>query len=143
MSKRKIFNLIFILVLCCAVTFYYVSSKKVKYQRQSEKYKIMADGFTIPGLIVTGFGLLMVITDTGTLDGVVYGMQTAFRMLTFQFLSKGRQQTYGEFKDHREEVRQLRRLRGGGFWYIVITGGAFLSVAIVYVVLYLKATGAM
>jgi hypothetical protein len=143
MSKKKLFNLIFIIVLCCAVAFYYISSKKIRFQRPAEKYKILADGFTIPGLLVTSFGLLMVISDTGTLDGVVYGMQTAFRMLTFQFFSKDKQPTYGEFKDHREEMRQLRRMRGGGFWYIVITGGVFIAIAVVFVIMYFKETGAI
>ena len=84
---------------------------------------------------------MMIISDTGTLDGVVFGMQQAFRMLTFQFLSKNKPQNYGEFKDRREEMRQLRKLRGGGFGYMVITGGAFLAAAVVFTLLFLRETG--
>ena len=109
--------------------------------RRLQQYRILADGFTIPGLLVTGFGVMMIISDTGTLDGVVFGMQQAFRMLTFQFLSKNKPQNYGEFKDRREEMRQLRKLRGGGFGYMVITGGAFLAAAVVFTLLFLRETG--
>lgn len=144
MNKKLVLKYVVVLILCTALTVFYVSSKGIRNKRPADRYKILADGFTIPGLLVTGFGLMMVISDTGTLDGVIYGMQTAFRMLTFQLLSKGKQQpNYSDFKDHREEMRQLRRLRGGGFGFMIITGGAFLAAAVVFVFLYLKATGAL
>ncbi|MBR2741023.1 MAG: DUF3899 domain-containing protein [Oscillospiraceae bacterium] len=141
MNKKIILKYAAALLLCCVITFWYVHSRGLSGKKASEQYRILADGFTIPGLLVTGFGVMMIISDTGTLDGVVFGMQQAFRMLTFQFLSKNKPQNYGEFKDRREEMRQLRKLRGGGFGYMVITGGAFLAAAVVFTLLFLRETG--
>ena len=140
MVKKRVLKYIAVLLLCSAMTVWYVSSQGLAGKKTAEQYRILADGFTIPGLIITGFGIMMIISDTGTLDGVVFGMQQAFRMLTFQFLSKNKPQNYGEFKDKREEMRRLRRLRGGGFGYIVITGGAFLAAALLFPRPILRAT---
>ncbi|MBP0970186.1 MAG: DUF3899 domain-containing protein [Oscillospiraceae bacterium] len=141
MVKKRILKYAAVLLICAVMTFAYVSSQGLASKKTAEKYRILADGFTIPGLLVTGFGVMMIISDTGSLDGVIFGMQQAFRMLTFQFLSKDKPLNYGEFKDRREEMRRLRRLRGGGFGYIVITGGAFLAAALVFTGLYLRETG--
>lgn len=141
MDKKRILKYAAVFLLCCVITFWFVQSRGLAGKQRSEQYRILADGFTIPGLLVTGFGVMMIISDTGTLDGVVFGMQQAFRMLTFQFLSKNKPQNYGEFKDKREEMRQLRKQRGGGFGYVVITGGAFLIAAAVFTALYLRETG--
>ena len=142
-DKKQLIRYIALLLICAAVTWFYVSSNGIKDKKKSEQYRILAGGFTIPGLLVTGLGLIMVISDTGSLDGVVFGMQTAFRMLTFQILSKNKPETYADFKDRRDEMRQLRKLRGGGFGYMLITGGAFLAAAMVFVLLYEKETGAL
>ena len=141
MVKKRILKYAAVLLICAVMTFTYVYSQGLASKKTAEKYRILADGFTIPGLLVTGFGVMMIISDTGSLDGVIFGMQQAFRMLTFQFLSKDKPLNYGEFKDRREEMRRLRRLRGGGFGYIVITGGAFLAAALVFTGLYLRETG--
>ena len=143
MDKKRLLKCLGVLLLCCVMTYAYVSSRGLEGKRPAEQYRILADGFTIPGLIVTGFGIMMVISDTGTLDGVIYGMQTAFRMLTFQLLSKSRLLNYAEFREHRREMRELRRQNGGGFWYIVMIGGAFLVIAMVFTMLYLRETGAV
>ncbi len=140
MNKKRLLRTLIILAICIAVTVSYIVSKDIKQKSTSEKLKVIADGFTIPGLLVTGFGFMMVISDTGSLDGVVYGMQQAIRMLTFQLLSKEKQQSYGDFKEQRDEIRRLRKERSGGFWYIVFIGLTFLLMAFVFVILYLQNT---
>ena len=137
MSKDRLIKYLSTIVFCTAITVYYVATRGLSGSL-AEKYRVLADGFTIPALLVGGFGLMMIIADTGTLDGVVYGMQMAFKMLTFQLVSKKKPQNYGEFKEEREANRKERRDRGGGFGYLVVVSGAFLLIAIIFVLLFYK-----
>jgi len=138
MNKKTVIKYALTILICGAVTAFYILSKDIGSQTLAEKYRILADGFTIPGLLAASFGLMMVIADTGTLDGVAFGVMQAIRMLTFQLATQKKGTRYGEFKEAREEVRRLRRERGGSFWFLVITGGTFIAVALIFVWLFSK-----
>lgn len=138
MSKNRLIKYLSTTVFCTAITVYYVLTQGLGDKTLAEKFRVLADGFTIPALLVGGLGLMMIIADTGTLDGVVYGMQVAFQMLTFQLVSKKKPVNYGEFKEQREENRRERKENGGGFGYLVIVSGAFLLIAIIFVLLFNK-----
>ena len=47
----------------------YVTTKDLGALEQPEKYRVLADGFTIPGVVTLGYGLLVRIAATGALDG--------------------------------------------------------------------------
>jgi len=138
MSKKRLIQYLSTTGICAAITVYYIVSRGLGGKSVAEVFRILADGFTIPALLVGSLGLMMIIADTGTLDGVVYGMQTAFKMLTFQFVSKKKPMNYGEFKEQREENRRERRENGGGFGYLVVVSGVFLLFAVVFVLLFYK-----
>lgn len=46
-----------------------------------EKYRMLADSFTIPGLIYVLLGLLIMLTNKGSLDALGYMVKRAVKML--------------------------------------------------------------
>ena len=139
-NKKLLFRYVVTTLICAAVTVCYIWSQGLSDKSVIDKYKILADGFTIPAILLGSFGLLMIIADTGTLDGVVFGMMSAFQMLSFQIFSKGKPISYAEFKEQREDIRERRRANGGGFGFMLVVSGVFLLIAIFFVFLFNKAS---
>ena len=109
------------------VVILFVSSSDFGAQTTVDKYKILCDAFTIPGLLMLMFAAMLSISNEGGLDGVSYLVKQGFRMLTFRGMS---QEKYLDFVQHRRE----NRLTGYGFLYIV--GAAFMAVALIFLALF-------
>ena len=105
----------------------FVSSSDFGAQTMVEKYKILCDAFTIPGLLMLMFAAMLSISNEGGLDGISYLMKQGFRMLTFRGLG---QEKYLDYVQNRRE----NRLTGYGFLYIV--GAAFMAVALIFLALF-------
>ena len=105
----------------------FVSSSDFGAQTTVDKYKILCDAFTIPGLLMLMFAAMLSISNEGGLDGVSYLVKQGFRMLTFRGIS---QEKYLDYVQHRRE----NRLTGYGFLYIV--GAAFMVIALIFMALF-------
>ena len=91
-------------------------------------YLILCDAFTIPGLLMLMFALLMTISNQGALDGVGYVAVQAFRMLIPGGAAKA--ERYQEYL----ERRRANRAKGYGFLYVC--AGICLAFAAVFMVLF-------
>lgn len=93
-----------------------------------EKYRILSDAFTIPGVILIMVGLLVMVSNGGFFNGMAYAFSYAARLLV-PGVSKdvGR---YGDFIERRAQRGKT------GFGFLIIVGAAFLAVAVVFLVLY-------
>ena len=91
------------------------------------RYKILCDAFTIPGLFMLMFAVLVSVSNEGALDGVSYVVKQGFRMLTFRGLGT---EKYLDFVERRRE----NRVKGYGFLYIV--GAAFMVIALIFMALF-------
>ena len=109
------------------VVILFVSSSDFGAQATMDKYKILCDAFTIPGLLMLMFAAMLSISNEGGLDGVSYLVKQGFRMLTFRGIS---QEKYLDYVQHRRE----NRLTGYGFLYIV--GAVFMAVALIFLALF-------
>ena len=93
-----------------------------------EWYRIICDGFTIPGLLFLMLGLLMTLSNQGALDGVGYVAVNALKMLI-----PGAAAHMERYKEYLER-RRANRVKGYGFLYVV--GIACLAVSAVFMVLF-------
>ena len=91
------------------------------------RYKILCDAFTIPGLLMLMFAVLISVSNEGALDGLSYVVKQGFRMLTFRGLGT---EKYLDFVESRRE----KRVRGYGFLYIV--GAVFMAIALIFMALF-------
>ena len=110
-----------------ALAYFYVSVRDFGSQTLMEQYRILCDAFTIPGLVLVCFALLLTLSNEGALDGVGYVLKQALRMLTPKGLG-------GEKYNEYLERRRKNHVKGYGFLYIV--GGVFLLIAGIFLVLF-------
>ncbi len=96
-----------------------------------EKIRILADAFTIPGVTITLFGVLVIIANDGMFYGLSYVFSYAFRMLI-----PGADKTHERYGDYVARKRESDKVTGFGFLFVV--GGVFLAAAVVLTVLYFK-----
>ncbi|MBE6615179.1 MAG: DUF3899 domain-containing protein [Ruminococcaceae bacterium] len=96
---------------------------------QVEKYRILADAFTIPGVLMLMIGLLVVIANEGLFEGLSYVMSYAVKMLI-----PGMHKEQERFGDYVERKREKGPVTGFGFLFI--TGAVFMGAAILFIILF-------
>ncbi len=92
-----------------------------------DKYRILADAFTVPGVILMMVSILIWLSSDGQFDGLSYAFRYAGKMLLPFLQKKNEHETYYDYKRSREG----KRLHGFSFLFFV--GLAFVLIAIVFV----------
>lgn len=98
-------------------------------QTDAERYRILADAFTIPGVVIFLCGVLVAIANEGTFEGLSYVMTYAIKMLI-----PGGGKKHEKYGDYVERRREKGGVKGYGF--LLITGGVFLALAAVFIALF-------
>ena len=91
-----------------------------------EKYRMLADSFTIPGLIYVLLGLLIMLTNKGSLDALGYMVKRAVKMLVP--MSKKDNMTYAEYKETKKGIH--------GYGFLFYIGAVVTAVGIVFTILF-------
>lgn len=91
-------------------------------------YMVLCDAFTIPGVLILLTGCLMAVGNQGAFDGVGYALSVAAKMLI-----PGGRASVERYSDYRERKHEKK---GGRFGFLLVDGGCFLAVALVFLVLY-------
>ena len=88
------------------------------------------DAFSVSGALGVAFGLLVLASNGGAFDILIYG----FRSFTQMFKKDPIERKYGGYYEYQQAKRSKKR----SFWYLVIVGGVFLSVGIVLLIVHLQ-----
>lgn len=96
----------------------------------AEKYKLLADAFTIPGISLILVGALVWVSTEGLFDGLSYSLKYAGAMLLPFLKLKERHESYYDYKMRKKDSR----FKGYGFLFGV--GGIFTAGAIVFTALF-------
>ena len=96
--------------------------------------RYLSDAFLIPGVLLTGIGLLSYIKKEGVYDGLGYTFHTmkrAFIMRRYMDpIEEGSEdRTYFGYK---ERVKAKRKVA----WHLIIVGGGFLLIAIALTIIF-------
>lgn len=95
----------------------------------AERFRLLADAFTIPGVIMVMVGFLVMVANVGFFHGISYVVTFAIKML-IPGPNKGRER-YG---DYVERKRKQGKVKGYGFLFI--TGLIFVLIAVIFTVLF-------
>lgn len=95
----------------------------------TEKYRILADAFTIPGVIILLSGVLVLISNEGMFEGLSYVVSYAVKMLI-----PGGNKDQERYADYVERKREKGPVRGIGFLFVA--GGVFMAAALVFIALF-------
>jgi len=118
--------------ICAILTVIIMLSLKVwACETEKEVYRILVNSFFVPGVVMFGFGLLVMATNEGTFDMLKYGV---YRM--FSFLKRDVNNIkYVTFYDYKVAQRDKR----SPFLYLVIVGLAFVAISLILLIFYYKA----
>lgn len=106
----------------------YVALRDFSSEPLVEKYRILCDAFTVPGVLLLMSGLLMSISNAGALDSLGYIVSQGFSMLV-----PGKGLGKEKYADYVERKRK-NRVKGYGFLYI--SALLFLAVTAVFMILF-------
>jgi len=113
------------------VTYSYISNRGFHMGTLADKYKYLSDGFAIPGLLLTCGGLLLIISNEGTFDGISWGLRFAIKTL-IPFGRHKKQESYGDFV----EKRRGNKVKGFSFMFVV--GVINIAISIIFMILFNK-----
>ena len=95
---------------------------------QKTLYHILSDSFTVVGVVSTGVGLLLFVSNEGAFDGLSYGLRSFFGIFRKNYVKE----SYYDYKVRRGSHKM-------GFTTLLISGLVLLAVAIVFYLLYRQA----
>ena len=99
-----------------------------------ERYRVLCDAFTIPGVLLLMLGSLVFASNAGAMRGLVYTLKhLASRLIPG---IGNREERYYEYIQRKEAKGKAR---GDGFLFV--TGGAFMAAALVFLVLFNRLYG--
>ncbi len=93
-----------------------------------DQYRMLCDAFTVPGILLLMFGAMIWSLNTGALDGITYAVTFAFRSLI----------PGGRYRDEKyaDYVERQREKRVKGYGFLLISGGAAMAVALIFMALF-------
>ena len=91
--------------------------------------QILADGFFVSGILVTAFAGMMFVSGQGALIGIGFVIRSV--VLTFIPMGRKKHEFYADYRE-----RKLAQLKKSTDYCILITGLLFLTVGIVFTVIW-------
>lgn len=110
------------------LTCWYVIPRDIAQLDAAEMYRILCDGFFLPGIFMIFVGLMFVMNNLGALDTISF----AFHYLAHTFLPVA----FGEGQSYLEYVEARREKRISGFGCIFVVGTVFVVIATVFLMLF-------
>ncbi len=90
-------------------------------------YHILCDCFFVVGVVATGIGALVFVSNEGVFDGITYGLR-AFANIFRKEVNRNTE-SYFDYRTRRAEHKF-------GFAFLLVCGLIFLAIAVVMLVLY-------
>ncbi len=100
-------------------------------QSPAEKYRILCDSFTFPGLMLILTAALIALSNEGAFLGIGYAVRYALYGLIPGLGS--RQETYAEYIERKTEKGRVK-----GYGFILHVGLAYLLLALVFLLLFYR-----
>ena len=111
------------------LAFLYISLRDFSEAPPLEKYRMLCDAFTIPGVMMLAIGALVAVANEGIFYGIGYALSYLGRALTFRGSKQERYYDYVERK-------RAKHVSGYGFLFIV--GAGFMAIALIFLILFYR-----
>ena len=132
-TKRIIISYAVTILVGALLVWLYIGLRDYEGAALKERYKMIADALTIPGLLFVMFGLLVWASFQGAMDGLGY----AFRNLISALIPGMRIQKQEGYKEYLEARREKRR-ESRGYGFLFFSGLLFMGLASIFVILYYR-----
>ena len=111
-----------------ALTAWYVIPRDIFQLDVVQMYRVLCDGFFLPGIFMIFIGLMFVMNNLGALDTISF----AFHYLAHTFLPVA----FGEGQSYLEYVEARREKRISGFGCIFVVGIIFVAISAIFLMLF-------
>ena len=98
----------------------------------ADRYRILADACTIPGVVLMMCWVLVWLSGEGAFEGISYAFSYAFRMLI-----PGISKTPERYSEYVMRRREKGKVKGTGFLFF--TGAVFFLAALLFIALFYSA----
>lgn len=106
----------------------YIALRDFSGEPLLEKYRMLCDAFTIPGLLMLMVGLLLLISNEGMFDGLLYALSYAVKTL-IPLWGRDHERYY-------DYVERKREKRVHGYGFLFVSGAVFMVIALVFLILF-------
>ncbi len=131
-AKTNLLKYLSTIAIGLLMAWLYISSRWMESLSLSEKYCILCDAFSIPGLLLFLSGVLMWVDYAGGMDTIAYLMSFLPRMIA--------PAAFGEPEKLYDYVEKRRQNRKKGYGFLFIVGIGFLIAAFVFLALFNSAS---
>lgn len=87
------------------------------------------DAFFVPGVLLLCFGALMFVANDGVFDMLNYGVMKVVKLVQSEKKRSAFPKTFYDYRKMKSESRK------GGFGYLFIVGGAYMALAVLFLIL--------
>ena len=118
------------LVIGLVFVFMVAASKEVFKETEAKViFHILSDSFFAIGVVITGFGLLVVASNGGAFDMLSYGVSTFF-----SFFRRSKARKYADFYEYRVAKEKNKH----NFGFLLIAGSIIIVIALIMYLFYNK-----
>ena len=128
---KKTLKWIIPILIGCTIAILVMSTKGIFTANDSKTIiHILTYSFIVPGVVITGVGLLVFVSNEGVFDIIIYGV---YQFVTM-FSANPAARKYKSFNDYRE----IKRSSKMSFGNIVIVGLGFLLISGIFAIIWLN-----
>ncbi len=110
----------------------YISMRDFAGAELVDKYRMLCDAISLPGMLLVLFGGLMWVAGKGTLDALGFiGCKIVFSLIPGKRLE--REERYGDY------VQRQREKPRGDYSFLFVAGGFCIAVSLIFLVLFYSA----
>ena len=126
---KKYLNYIITFVIGLSFSLAIMFSKNVlKQDSSNEVMHILCDSFFVPGVLLLGFGLLVIASNGGTFDMLIYGTKKFFNMFR-KNVNKELHETFYDYRTAKSENKM-------DFLHFIVVGLVFIAISAIFVLLW-------
>ena len=128
--KKNIIAYAICLILEASITCILLFTRGITTAGGQDFFHIMCDAFFVPGVIFTGFGLLVVASNGGAFDMLAYGTMSLIAL----FYRNPAKRKYPTFYDYRQS-KEDKKTR---YWHLLISGLIFIFISVIFLIIYMQ-----
>ena len=125
-NKRYVIPSVIALIVAIVIC---IKSDIFALETSAEVFTVLSNACAIPGGVLFGIGIILWVTDEGLFNGISYGMKTVGRSLTARKDEKIKDEEFYEYNARQKE-------KNHEFKHLLIVGGVFVILSIIFAVLY-------
>ncbi|MBQ7995107.1 MAG: DUF3899 domain-containing protein [Bacilli bacterium] len=125
------FAITFVFAIAMAIGGYFIIRSSFGLSWEDNKWRLLTDAATFPGVFLILVYLLVKLSNGGAFDALSYSLQLVFYTVFFRSLRETKlPRSYTEYRLLKQGKKRA------GFSYLLIVGGIFLLITVVFLILY-------